>query len=107
MPISEETIKKVKLDNPGVELELLCHDKLDVQALAKVPPRGIYTIFLQMHTDGRSIEANEMLCQAAIVYPDKAGLQEMLDEHPALVGVWTGEIREMAGATGGAYRKKV
>lgn len=107
MPISDDIIKQVKGANPGLDLEILSHDTLPDQVLARVPARGVYTNYLQMRDAGQRVEAAEMLCGASILFPDKAGLQAMFDAHPALPVVWATELGEMAGATAKATRKKV
>lgn len=108
MPISDETIKQIKAANPGVEFQVLSHDTLPDQVLARVPARGVYTNYLQMRDEGgRRVEASEMLCDTSILFPDKAELQKMFEAHPALPVVWAQEIAEMAGATAKASRKKV
>jgi hypothetical protein len=108
MPISQETIDKVKAEHPGLELELLIHPTLPDQALARVPEVGVYETYLQMLGDpAQRPNAARALCYGSILSPDKKGIDEMFKGHPALPGVWAGEIAEMAGATLKASRKKV
>jgi hypothetical protein len=108
MPISQETIDKVKADNPGVELEQLSHPGLpDELIVARPPTRGVYTIFLQKHEDGKGIEGNEMLCDACIVYPDKPALQKLFNAKPALPHLFATQIRGMAGSLVEITRKKI
>lgn len=108
MPISQETIDKIKAAMPGVELEVLVHPTLPDEVLGRIPPKGVYAIYLQLLNDPlRRIEAAEALCKGSIVYPTGPELDKMFDAHPALPRVFADELAEMAGATLKASRKKV
>ncbi len=107
MPISQDDINKVKAANPGVALEQLSIDAPEFEFIAKKPPRGIYTVFLQQHEDGKGIEANETLCDYCIVYPDRATVQKTFEDFPSLPHKIAIELRKTAGADAKITRKKL
>jgi hypothetical protein len=106
MPITKEQFDAAKAANPGVEIEVLQHDKLPDEVLARVPSIETYTLFRNMQADGKKVEASLFLVQSSVLAPDRAGLMKMLEARPGLIEVWAGEIIEMAGVSGGARRKK-
>lgn len=106
MPITKEQFLKVQSENPGAEVAILEHDRLPDQVIVRAPSRGIWSIYLQMQSEGRKVEAAEHLVVGCVLFPGKDELQRSLDAHPALVQVWAGELNEMAGVTVGARQKK-
>lgn len=106
MPITEEQFKQVQAANPGVEIEILQHDRLPDEVIARVPTEDAWRIYRQLQADGKKQEAIESLVSLSVLLPDAVGLRKMVAGRPALVEVWAGEIVEMAGFSQGARRKK-
>ena len=106
MPITEEQFKSVELANPTAEIEILQHDKLPDEVIARVPTPALWNIYRNLQAEQKMQEARAALVYGCVVFPERAELQKQLDAHPALVEVWAGEIAEMAGYSAGARRKK-
>lgn len=106
MPITKQQFDAAVAANPGVEIEVLQHDKLPDEVLARVPSSQIWGVFRNMQNDGKKMDAALFLVQSSVLYPERTELTKMLDAHPGLVEVWAGELIEMAGVSGGARRKK-
>lgn len=106
MSITKEQFASVQAANPGAELEVLQHDRLPDEVIARVPAPGAWNVYRKMQSDGDMIGARQHLVTTSVLFPDKVELQKSLDAHPALVEVWAGEITQMAGFTEGARRKK-
>lgn len=106
MAITQEQYDAAAAANPGVEIEVLLHDKLPDEVIARVPSSQTWNVFRNMQAEGNKMGAALYLVQSCVLVPDRTGLTKMLDAHPGLTEVWAGEIIEMAGVSGGARRKK-
>lgn len=101
-----EQLDRLRALNPGVELEVLQHDRLPDEVIARVPKESEWNIYQQLQGDDKLADATEALIAFCVLWPEKQALTAMTDAHPALTGVWTGELVEMAGYSMKAYRKK-
>ena len=106
MAITKEQYDAAKAANPGVEIEVLQHDKLPDEVIARVPSSANWAIFRNLQADGKKMDAALLLVQSSVIVPDRATLMQMIEAHPGLTEVWAGELIEMAGVSAGARRKK-
>ena len=105
--ITDEVIDRVKKANPGTNVYHCEHDKLPVECIVRAPSVQEWDIFNNLQTEKKFSEANEMLVQSCVLYPDKDGLAKQIAEHPALRETWSAEICEVAGITSKVKRKKL
>lgn len=121
MPITKEIFDAVQAANPGVDIEILQHDRLPDEVIARVPSSGTWTIYRNLQNDGKKVEAVQALVFGCVLITDtgtqadvgatlsasqKLALSRSIDSHPGIAEVWCGELVEMAGISGGARRKK-
>lgn len=104
--VTEQTFNEVQAANPGVDIEILVHDKLPIEVIARSPKGPEYAIYRNFADEGKRRESIESLVSFCVIWPAKEERQAIIDAHPAIAGVWAGEIVEMAGFTAGARRKK-
>lgn len=106
MPITEDQFKTCQAANPGIEIEILQHDKFPDEVIARVPTMEAYRRFRDLQTEKKYFDAALDIVQTSVLVPDRAGLMKMLDAHPGLVEGWAGELVEMVGALAKGRRKK-
>jgi hypothetical protein len=106
MSITKEQFDAVQAANPGVEIEILQHDRLPDEVIARVPAPAAWNIYRNLQSEGKKNEAVQALVAQCVLFPPKEDLQKSLDAHPGLAEVWAGELVEMAGISSGARRKK-
>lgn len=74
----------------------------------KKPPRAEWKRFRKLASDpARRDEAMEQLLFGCCVHPDKAGLDKMLEDLPALDVQFGAELVRLAGGKGDAEAKKL
>ena len=104
--ISEETIAKVKAENPGRELHLFGNEF--GQAIFRSPTRSEYERMLEeRHNEELRVVAPRNLVMSCAIYPKDAELLALLDRYPGLINVFAGELASIAGAKSVSIRKKL
>lgn len=105
--MDQAIVDKVKAEYTGTrELRWATHPKLPDWIIFAVPTRAELRMFYDQQ-EKSAPNARQMLIDTCVVWPAKKELNEAIDAHPGLQGVWVGEILEGAGVTAGAQQGKL
>ncbi|HXJ49017.1 MAG TPA: hypothetical protein VNF91_07610 [Candidatus Acidoferrum sp.] len=104
--MDQAVIDKVKAEYTGTrELRWATHPSLPDWVIFQVPTRAELRMFYDQQE--KSVpNARQMLIDTCVIWPAKKELNESIDAHPGLAGVWVGEILEGAGVTAQAKQGK-
>jgi hypothetical protein len=106
-----DDILKVKAANPGTDIYITEHPTLPHDFLVHGPGSSLWNIYRQKansDVDGEKLQAEQMLYDACVVWPEKGKERDDLcEKYPALVTVVVGELVEIAGATKAASHRKL
>ncbi len=102
MPITKEQFDQVQAANPGVEIEILQHDRLPDEVIARVPLRKDYRTYQALQNDGNFQKANADLVAASVLFTGGKSLQQ-LATHVADAGddPLAGKLEEIRAANHG------
>lgn len=104
LDITEEELAALKAKFGEINLLEAC----DEQVLVRTPPYAEWQRFFSMANDpDQRSNALDTLTRACIVYPDKAGVNKLLNLKPALGVTFGNEISELAGLAKKVSRKKL
>ncbi len=105
---TDEVIAEAKAKHPGVELEVIAHPTYADECIARGPIWNEYQEFAKkLAVPGEALNAWNYLIDTCVVWPAKEDRRALFDRRPAMLEVWGIEIREMAGATVKATRRKL
>jgi hypothetical protein len=109
MPITDDEIEAVRAKHPGVDLYLLPHPTLpDADVVARRPTEAEWKHCLAMSEDPqRKPGVNGEMVNNCVLYPEPQQLSAIIKKYPALVGIWSGKIAELAGATEAMRTRKL
>lgn len=109
MPITDKQIETHKAANPGVQLEVLRNEDLDIEILVKPPSRAEWSRFRAMvNEDGQRPQAMRTLLLNCILEPSRGDFEAgPLSTYPGLSESFGADLVKMAGVNASTTRRKV